>query len=569
MERPVLISPWIGSMRYRKTDKLAAGEKPVSPAVSKAHFLKNTYLFELGDSFARLLSLEKNNVKGFREIIFQREVATDTRAYQQALKDWLESVIGEFKIKEQTPVRLLLSGKLMYARKLENLMSVAKKDLEEAIVWQIADKVPFAIEKSKMVYEKRGKQVLVAGVEVDYLESVIATFHSVLLRPEIVSLVPLAYEAFFQRMESFSGKNLLFVSIDREVTSLIIFSQNQFQSVREIRMGGVDIVQALTGSFVIDNNPIMVSAEEAQLIKDRIGLPTPDLLSPVNEPKLSQFCARMRPIFERIVAEMRSTIVNFEKQSRGLQISSIYVGGQEANLKGLNAYLAKQLNLQVYTLDMSAYAGLDLLSAPLLGVSLLKHGKFNFASSSDIWEMRLGGTAAILRKACLGVVLMYVVICLGITSLIFAQIKKRNSLEREFENLGTQPADFRRFQELSQSYAIQSQLIRKHLEPQPVWSSIFRTFAKIVPPTMTLTHLFYKAEKRRGWLVIDGRVVQGQVSPALTLSQFLLNLNKSVYFDNSRLESRNDTQQDPQRLLQETGINFVIKTQVLFRRVIL
>lgn len=539
-------------------------ETPAGPrGVSAADSLKDTrILFEVGESSAKMLIARDEPAK-FKILksakhYFDADSKGKFPRHSEALRLWLEDCVREHPEILQGETRVLLSGQGTYMTELES-PAVRRKELRDALIFQIADKSPFPVEEAAMIFEEKNGRIRVGLVENALMDFVLAAFHAAGIHPAWILMLPTAYQSLNEAFAILPEKNVLLADMGRSQTSILAFRKGEFCGMRQISVAGENVTRAMMGTLIVGENQIVIQYEEARTLKETLGLPTPDLMSDANEPKLSQLAARIRPLFEKMTNEFRASMIQFQKQFPEEKIEEVILSGGEAQLKGVDLFFSQQLNLPVKILDLSAVdPSLDLSLAPLGGLVRARKTVFNFAAVEDIWRPRLETMSRGLRRAALAVsgLMAFFILLFGFQAARAGWTLK--SQQAKYREMSPAVRKMEELEDVVQKIKDRRSLLEKSIGGRPHFGGVLRELSHLVPPAMTLRKVLFQADPNPS-VDFEGILQAGSSSsPDLLLSQFLDALNQSPFFSHSVLESRS-TPQDA----QNSSVQFVIRTQIV------
>jgi hypothetical protein len=321
-----------------------AGPKHKKSSTPKARARACRLLFEIRQYtlYALLLNISKGGCQVLKmgkfplDLRNPRQSAHPPEEILAALTSATTQCLEAFKPLPAHAAFLLLRGEGIAMMRLDK-PEVPAQELHDAIVWQLADKLSFSIEHSELIHEAHDHYVLAAVVEKAYRDALLKAFHAAGIYPEIVTLLPFAYESLNKKHSFFPARSILLIDISEEQSTLLIFQRGNLHSFRDVPLGEESILQAMQGVLILDDKQVTVNYEEARALLAQFGLPTVDLMPNPEEPKLSQISARVRPIFEKIKSEIQSSLGQFQRLSPADKIEEIWLAGKGVEIKGMDA----------------------------------------------------------------------------------------------------------------------------------------------------------------------------------------------------------------------------------------
>jgi len=519
------------------------------------------FLFEAGDSSARLLVVRRAGSQWQRAYSREFEASVDAQGKRlfnwKDFPDWIKGVMAEASPKLPYEVRVLLTGSRVYVIEAEK-PDVAVKELKETLVWQIADSLPFPVEDSQVMFEERGEKILMVAVENTFLNAVLRSFHAASVFPALVTVSPVAYEALNETYAMFTAGNALLIDIGENQTCSLIFHEGRFQSMRDTDLGREHVIRSMMGILVVNESHVQIGYEEAKVLYESLGIPTPNLMPDAGEPKHSQLSARMRPVFEKMIQEFRGSLNQYQKEYPQAPIQGIYLAGEGSAMKGLDEYFAEQLRSPVERLKIEqGEKSVEQGQLNLMGLACLARPQFNFASAEDLWKPKFEKYRDLLKKASFvfAAFLLLMMTVLGIQ--IMTGSYRLGAQQKEFRKIGADDAKIARLDGLLTRLTRAKEIQTGSITPGPALGKVFRELSYIVSPSMVLSGFSYQKNPTPA-VVFKGRIRRAARAPDLVLSDFLEKLNQSKVFRHSRLESREGMESEGQN-----DLLFTIKTQLV------
>lgn len=461
------------------------------------------------------------------------------RMEREMLAEWLKEAVRDYVHHGMPEARLLLTHTKNFVAEVEKPEAEAK-DLRDAVIWQIADSLPFPVEKAEVRYELRDTRLMAAAVETEYLGLVIDVFHEAGIYPELVTLLPFAYQAFYERYDVFGRGVVMVVHMAGHQTSFFTFREGKLKALREIALGGEQVTQAMMGTLVVNETQVTVGYEEAKVLKESLGLPTSQLMPDPEEPKRSQLSSRIRPIFEKLTTELKNSIGKIQRDFPGESLKGIFLAGGASQMKGIDDYFASALGVPVQPIPVAKIDPLlDLSSAGLLGLAQMSSNRFNFASLEDLWKPRFDFYRMCLKKGCAILLGLMFVFALGLGFQIFMKQRAFKAEQKIFLEMGASDEKLAALDTVLSNIAIARDLRQREIGAQPRLGNVLRELSHLVPSAMVIQTMHYRKQPKP-LMVLGGTVEAGGRPPDLVLSGFLEKLNRSNSFRHSHLDSRSE-----------------------------
>ncbi len=267
---------------------------------------KTILLFEFSRSLLKAL-LVRSDGKNAAVLKHQAYAIQDSGEVKkinlQGLELALDECLRDFRIPAKTEARIVVCGESVFLGKTEKPLG-PKNQMRDAVIWQLSEKASFAFENSDLRFHERAGMLTVAAIESEWRDSFLNIFHNKGIYPELITLLPLAFEALQQKKSFLGLKNLLLLDMGEDQSRLMIFQKGQFLMEREGPYGSEQVLKAMKGTLVVENQTLTIQYAEAKALLEEFGLPTHNLAPDPLEPKLSQLSARVRPIFEKIIKRL-------------------------------------------------------------------------------------------------------------------------------------------------------------------------------------------------------------------------------------------------------------------------
>lgn len=139
------------------------------------------------------------------------------------------------------------------------------------------------------------------------------------------------------------------VQVRSSKTGIHIYRNGELEYSREIEWGGNDVTSALTDVVATPDGFIELSFEEAEQLKQKIGIPAADGEDPVAEGvslNASQVRMMLTPKLNTFVFELRNSIRYFQQASGCRRLARLTLTGGGSRLPGLDEFVHQQLKLR-------------------------------------------------------------------------------------------------------------------------------------------------------------------------------------------------------------------------------
>lgn len=418
-----------------------------------------------------------------------------------------------------------------------------QKELKEAVRLESKNYFPFPLHESFLEFEKLGEtveggtkkiQMAVATTTPETVEETLTVLKKAGIRPD--SLIPVAYalQKWAKTAGISPGETQCLVDLGDRYTELMIFKEAGLLFSRKIPVAGRDFTQALTGVLVSDRGKTQLSLEEAERVKQEVGIPREGESERVDD-KISkgQLLSMLRSPLEQLVSEMDRCFDYFREETGGGKVDSILLLGRGSMLKGLARALSEALGIEVKVGD--PLKGLRIESqmmapddgfapfAVALGAALSLGRGINLLPPEIKGETRQALRRALVQSVVSTVVLLAAFFYIGMKI-------QRSNYEKRIAVARMEMASLKPELETVQAQSLANQV----LAAEPYWDDAFKELSNTVPGAIHLTKLGMANQR----LVMKGKISSEEKERVL--SDFILDLEKGI-FKNVKLVTAKET----------------------------
>lgn len=305
---------------------------------------------DIGHSSMKVMQLERGvgntaKVLGYgvsnyyREGTIENGVVADIESLAHAMHElFAERLVGVISTRR---VACTIPTANTFSRPL-TLPPMDRKQIEEAIHLEAEQYIPVPINQLYLDYDishqdESGMDVLMVATPKNIVDSCVNFLEAVGL--QAISLEPTmnASARLFNMADVRREEATVLVDFGSVAVDVAVFDQNMF--VNSTVQGGSDTLTNMIAE------QLEISSSEAYVIKSKYGIsPNSDMPSVGRATK---------PVLDSLVKEIRRIIRYYDDRSakRHRKITQVITTGGGATIKGLNAYLSKQLGLPAHRLD--------------------------------------------------------------------------------------------------------------------------------------------------------------------------------------------------------------------------
>ena len=300
---------------------------------------------DIGSYSIKAVQVEKKhnqyNLVTFGEIKTPVNLTSQAEIDKRAIVAAIKKLLLDTKISTKEVI-LSLSEASTFSQVIE-LPYLSQTELRSAIQFEAEQYIPVPLDEVKLEYlvlsssttgvrEKKMEVLLVAAKQ--------QAINQVVEIVEAAELIPLVLETdalSLLRVNNLSFQdNCLFLNLGHSITSILLLQKQILKLVRTIKTAGAAFTRAVSR----DLNMELFQAEQ---YKVSYGLQSDAL-----EGKVAK---AIQPIFNVILNELKKALNFFLQKYPEVKINTLIVSGGGAAMPGLNAYLAKSLNLEVVNFD--------------------------------------------------------------------------------------------------------------------------------------------------------------------------------------------------------------------------
>jgi len=276
----------------------------------------------------------------------------------------LKSLLSEVGLKTKK-VNLVVSGSGVHIKRI-SIPSLPKAELKEAVRWEIKDHLPYPVETAQIDFHILNEYVednvkkldlMVVACPKPLVERTLSIAEEAGLQPAHLDVGPLA---IWNTLLAWDGikkeETVALIDMGAEKTGIYIFKNEILQFSREVTPAGADITRAIMEGIGSSGEAQLIY-ERAEKIKQEMGIPSEssqealrqaqDDLQQAKNTTLSKLSFLVRPVLERLAAEIGRSLDYYRSQFNEERIDRILLTGGGANLKNIVSYLANELRLPV------------------------------------------------------------------------------------------------------------------------------------------------------------------------------------------------------------------------------
>lgn len=315
---------------------------------------KEVLVFDFCHSSVLVLQAEVTNQRA--RIKNQQLVPLEIGGAAEEPKALLKKALSSFDLRRPELVVTWEEG--MVLRQMM-MPSMPDDDLKKAILWELGEKFSVRVEDTLVdwdcVFEgdvDGNRQKLLTVFYCDKKTAIERIRLIQGLGLEVSALIPgqAALAHFVQGLSLPEEAGVLVCDIGYLAARILIVRKTKNMLSRAVPLGGQQLTEMLTASFVTNGQTVGLNVQEAERLKIQEGARDPQ----------APHMVLLRPYLDKVAAEIKRSIDYYEAQKYSAAISKIIFTGGGANLKGLRESMAAFLNMEILTPNPEEYFGTEI-----------------------------------------------------------------------------------------------------------------------------------------------------------------------------------------------------------------
>jgi Tfp pilus assembly PilM family ATPase len=426
-----------------------------------------------------------------------------------------------------------------------------------AAKWQIKEEVAFDLETASVDFQKVFETTDQQGVhqhgyvfyfvQKEILDTYLEICQSCYLNVKRVTIAAFDYGRIIEDQKD-KQQAVVVLDINEKNAFLSIYWQHRLVFLRRLPISWEKVLQAMLEPVVSDQKNIRLSLKDIERIKGIPGLLMGDTEALNQDIPALHAVSLLRPFLETMVREIRFSIAYFGSALIMDKPKILYLTGSISDLKDLQSYLTKELDLQNVVLPTINLSGVGEASRtdfidhqkrllPVLGAALNGPEGINLLPVELKQRISQQAQWMILRLVMLSVSLL--LFCL----LGFLFLQQKN-YQRQIENARIHLQAMNAIQQMNAQIVVRKDLWQKIVRNKVPGDMVLRVISSVIPNGIILDQIHFdqltKEVKISGSLVVSmSRQGQNQLidfvqrldESNLFLSATLLSTKKSIGSD--------------------------------------
>jgi type IV pilus assembly protein PilM len=299
---------------------------------------------DIGSHSIKLVGLKTTSKGPFLTCLGMKEIPPGKdKDDVNTASDTLRSLVSEVGLKTKK-VNLIVSGSGVQIKRI-SVPSLPRAELKEAVRWEMKNYLPFPVETAEIVFHVLNEYVennvkkldlMVVACPKQLIDRTLSIAERAGLQPIHLDVGPFAlWNTLLVWDQLRKEKTVALIDLGAEKTGIYIFKDQILQFSREATPAGADITKAIMEGIGSEGKLELIY-ERAEGLKQEMEIPS--------ESKISFF---VRPVLEKLSAEIGRSLDYYRTQFNEERIDRILLTGGGANLKNIVSYLAGELRLPI------------------------------------------------------------------------------------------------------------------------------------------------------------------------------------------------------------------------------
>ncbi len=346
---------------------------------------------DIGSHSIKLVGLKMTSKGPFLTCLGMKEIPPGKdKEDVNALSEILKALVTEVSLKTKK-VNLTVSGSGVQIKRI-SIPALPKAELKEAVRWEIKNYLPFPVETAEIDFHILNEYVednvkkfdlITLACPKHLVDRTLSIAQAAGLEPTHLDVAPFAlWNALLTWASIRKGETVALIDLGAEKTGIYLFKDGILQFSREFTPAGADITRAIREGMGSVGEPGFLY-ERAEKIKQEMGIPSEAYQERISDqsPSLSKISFLVRPVLEKLVAEIGRSLDYYRNQFNEEQIGRVLLTGGGANLKNIVSYLGSGLRLPVEHFNP---LGKILFDSKKIGIQLINQAGSIFAIAAGI-----------------------------------------------------------------------------------------------------------------------------------------------------------------------------------------
>jgi type IV pilus assembly protein PilM len=481
-----------------------------------------------------------------------KDIAMDQT--QEGLGDVIKELFTQHNLfKKEVWLNIDLPESKMVFRRL-CLPLMPDSEIANAIRWGLKDKVSIDVKDAQLAYEIIGHQqredgsmkIDLAAVLIDKSEITryLDLFKKIDITLSGISVAPFSISNLLKADIDLAQKPepVLICHIGMEYTYLCVYIEGKLQFVRQLPVGLISFINAMTGVLVSDKGRVELTLQDAKGIIQEFGIPSESDRILDDKVAATQVIAMVRPVIERFVNEVSLSIDYYQKELKG-SINKILLTGEGSAVKGLDDFVSKELGIDVGHLKTPK----GLLCPAALGAGLGPRGGINLLPDELKQKKQEEMKKTVLRLSTTAI--------LGVLFFSFLTVSVQiKSYKRQLGLIQNQKIILEDLKDMQDKIASRQAIASSIREREIPVDIMLKELSVITPGCVAFSEL--RLSQKEGSLKLGGKISTRPETVQKVISDFMEELERSPFIKEANLSN---IQKEGQSELSIFEINCVLE----------
>ncbi|MFC1708653.1 pilus assembly protein PilM [Candidatus Omnitrophota bacterium] len=490
------------------------------------------------------LTLVNVELKGRLEVtalkIVELEVKKRNEIVLNSLRDFIQEngILSKFAVLSPSLDSLLI--------KRIRLPAVPDNELKEAIKWQLREDISFDLSEAVLDFSTIKKTTKDDGSKVLDIICAVAQEQEIKLQVMplkqsgltclAVGLLPFGYEELVARyLEPEKNDSIAVIHLSDNICCFNIYVDNKLAFYRELPITVDQFKSSLRGALVSDKGKIELNQDEAEEVLFTIGVPEPDA-NYKDKMNSTQILSMLRPMLERLAAEIKRSLTYYETHFQGGEVKSIVIFGRGVGINNLDDFLRKETSLNIKKASLNDkiqissevdpvvfsrnYASLGLALNYKGGINLLPH-EFRAEKIEKLQTISLRWTT-------------FIVFLLLVVSFVFAKAGV-GFYQQRLDNANLHLNFLSEVVQLKTKIDQMNNFVVEVRNSEIPIGSMLKSLSNIAPRELFIVDFSLDCDSKGGTL--SGFIKDFGKNPNAILTKFITGMKKTAYFSDSGIVS--------------------------------
>jgi type IV pilus assembly protein PilM len=319
--------------------------------------MSETIGLDIGSHSIKLIGIKMTSKGPFLTCLGIKEIPPDSdKEDVNTFSEILKALVQEVGLTTKK-VNLTVSGSGVQIKRI-SVPSLPKAELKEAVRWEMKGHLPFPVETAEIDFHILNEYVednvkrldlMVVACPKHLIDRTLSIAEKAGLQPIHLDIAAFAlWNTLSVWNQLRKEETVALIELGAEKTGIYLFKDGILQFGREVTPAGADITRAIMEGMGSKGEP-EATFERAEEIKQEMGISSEPSQDGIGDKStsLSKISFLVRPVLERLSAEIGRSLDYYRSQFNEERIDRILLTGGGANLKNIVSHLAGELRLPV------------------------------------------------------------------------------------------------------------------------------------------------------------------------------------------------------------------------------